>query len=167
MAYQVLLSLQISVVPECMKESCLSNIDLNANAYIQPGNKDTFITGESEKILVIVNIENVTEIKTTRDLTIRMSNSDPVSFIKCVNSFNFETLSCYVTSDNGNKIRCSVDIASLTEQLNNFSAVFEFYLLDDSPSVEFDVGVFNGKRVSNNVTITVPVVSVSNISVIG
>lgn len=134
---------------------------------IQNENKTVYTVGKPVNVFVIVTVLNMDDIKTTpRDVSINIQYSKTLSFVK---SFHYRTnrsLPCDI-EDNISKFIISSRIS--TERNYNTSAIFEFYvgngLLEDS--VEFLISSHSSRRVSNNVTLYLPVVSRSHVTVIG
>lgn len=135
---------------------------------IQNENKTVYTVGKPVNVLVIVTVLNIDDIKTTpRDVSINIQYSKTVSFVKSFNYWTNRSLPCDIEDFNNSKFIISSRLS--TERNYSTSAIFEFYvgngLLEDS--VEFLISSHSSSRVSNNVTLFLPVVSRSHVTVIG
>lgn len=134
---------------------------------IQNENQTVYTVGKSVNVLVLVTVLNMDDIKTSSDVSINIQYSKILSFVKSFHYWSNRSLPCDIEDYNSSKFIISCRISK--EQNYNTSAIFEFYvgngLLEDS--VEFLISSHSSSRISNNVTLYLPVVSRSHVIVIG
>ncbi|XP_063422248.1 integrin alpha-4-like [Mytilus trossulus] len=160
---------RVELKQKCTDDNkCDDNIFIKAAMEIQNENKTVYTVGKPVNVFVIVTVLNMDDTKTTpRDVSINIQYSKTLSFVKSFHYWTNRSLPCDIEDYNSSKFIISSRIS--TERNYNTSAIFEFYvgngLLEDS--VEFLISSHSSSRISNNVTLNLPVVSRSHVTVIG
>ncbi|XP_052095150.1 integrin alpha-4-like isoform X2 [Mytilus californianus] len=159
---------KVELKQKCADDNeCDEKILIKAAMEIQNENQTVYTVGKSVNVLVLVTVLNMDDIKTSSDVSINIQYSKILSFVKSFHYWSNRSLPCDIEDYNSSKFIISCRISK--EQNYNTSAIFEFYvgngLLEDS--VEFLISSHSSSRISNNVTLYLPVVSRSHVIVIG